>query len=280
MRQFLRRLRRDPSAMIGLTILALLLFVAVFGELLAPFPEDAFDAKPWQRLEAPSAEHPFGTDGVGADVLSRILLGARIALLIAVAVVGASMVVGVAAGLYAGYHGGRSGELVMRVTDIFLSVPQLVLALVLTASLGAGLETAMAALAISYWPFFCRIVYGETQRIGASLFVEALEGSGLSGWRIAVFHILPNAAPAVIVRATIGMGITILTAAALGFMGLGAEPPTPEWGLMIADARRYLPDAWWCSTFPGLAILLTVLAFNLVGDSLRDVIDPRLRRSR
>ena len=280
MRQLLLRLLRDPAAVTGLVILAALLFIAAFGEMLAPYPEDAFEAKPWQRLLPPSAEHPFGTDGAGADVLSRILLGARIALFIAIGVVGASMLIGVAAGLYAGYHGGRSGEFVMRVTDIFLSVPQLVLALVLTASLGAGLQTAMVALAISYWPFFCRIVYGETQRISASLFVEALEGAGLSTWRIALFHILPNTAPAIIVRATIGMGITILTAAALGFMGLGAEPPTPEWGLMIADARRYLPDAWWCSTFPGLAILLTVLAFNLVGDSLRDIIDPRIRRSR
>jgi peptide/nickel transport system permease protein len=143
-----------------------------------------------------------------------------------------------------------------------------------------SLTTAMIGLTLTYWPFFTRIVYGETRRIRGAIFIEALHGMNVSAARIVFLHVLPNAAPAIIVRATIGMGVTILTAAALGFLGMGAEPPTPEWGLMIAEARKHLPEAWWFSAFPGLAILLTVLAFNLFGDGLRDTIDPRLRRSR
>jgi peptide/nickel transport system permease protein len=195
-------------------------------------------------------------------------------------VVAASMAIGVPLGLIAGYFGGWRGELVMRVTDVFLAVPQLILALALAQLLRPSLESAMTALTLTYWPFFARIVYAETRRLRESMFVEALEGLGARPLRIMFLHILPNVASPIIVRATIGMGYAILTAAVLGFLGMGAPPPQPEWGLMVSESREFLPDAWWFATFPGLAIFVVVFAFNLLGDGLRDIVDPRLRRSR
>ena len=168
----------------------------------------------------------------------------------------------------------------MRVTDVFLAVPQLILALALAQLMGPSLQSAMLALTLTYWPFFTRIVYAETRRLATSLFIDALQCIGAGAPRILFGHILPNAISPIIVRATIGMGFTILVAAVLGFLGMGATPPDPDWGLAIAESRQYLPEAWWFSTFPGLAIFLTVLGFNLLGDGLRDIVDPRLRRSR
>lgn len=280
MGRLMLRLLRDPAGLLGVVIVLALLGCAIAGEHLVPYPDDAFDAKPWQRLEPPSAEFWFGTDALGRDVFSRTILGSQVALLIALSVVGGAMLIGVPLGLIAGYTGGWVSEVIMRITDVFLAVPQLVLALAFAAVLRPSIGSAMLALTLTYWPFFCRIVYGETRRVKASLFVDALQAQGASAPRIMFLHILPNAAPAVIVRATIGMGITILVAATLGFLGLGATPPTPEWGQMVAESRRDLPEGWWQSLFPGLAILLAVLGFNLVGDALRDVADPRLRRSR
>jgi peptide/nickel transport system permease protein len=168
----------------------------------------------------------------------------------------------------------------MRVTDIFLAVPQLILALALAQLMSPSLESAMLALTLTYWPFFTRIVYGEARRLKLALFIDALQCIGAGGARILIGHILPNSISPIIVRATIGMGFTILVAAVLGFLGMGATPPDPDWGLAISESRQYLPDAWWYSTFPGLAIFITVLGFNLLGDGLRDIVDPRLRRSR
>jgi peptide/nickel transport system permease protein len=271
---------RDKAAILGFSLFAVILFCAIGGGYIVPYPEDAFDAKPWQRMLPPSAEHILGTDGMGRDVLSRLVLGSRIALLIAFVTVFFSMIIGVPLGLCAGYYGKKLSQIIMRITDVFLAVPQLVLALVFATIMRPSVSTAMLALIITYWPLFCRVVYSETRRIAASPFVDALEAAGCSSSRILFMHILPNVMPVIIIRATIGMGVTILVAAALGFLGLGAVPPTPEWGLMIAESQRYLPSGWWISVFPGVAILLTVLAFNLIGDSLRDAIDPRLRRSR
>ena len=271
---------RDKAAILGFSLFAVILFCAIGGGYIVPYPEDAFDAKPWQRMLAPSAEHILGTDGMGRDVFSRLVLGSRIALLIAFVTVFFSMIIGVPLGLCAGYYGKKLSQIIMRITDVFLAVPQLVLALVFATIMRPSVSTAMLALIITYWPLFCRVVYSETRRIAASPFVDALEAAGCSSSRILFMHILPNVMPVIIIRATIGMGVTILVAAALGFLGLGAVPPTPEWGLMIAESQRYLPSGWWISVFPGIAILLTVLAFNLIGDSLRDAIDPRLRRSR
>ena len=190
------------------------------------------------------------------------------------------MAIGVPIGLAAGWKEGWLSESLMRVTDVFLAVPQLILALALGQLLAPGITAAMVALALTYWPFFARTVFAETRRLRSALFVDALAGIGASPSRILFLHVLPNAAPAVLVRATIGMGFTILTAAILGFLGVGAAPPSPDWGLAVSEARQHLPEAWWFPTFPGLAILLLVLGFNLLGDGLRDAADPRLRRSR
>jgi peptide/nickel transport system permease protein len=276
----LRRLLRDPVAAFGLLLILFAVFVAVFAPWLAPYPEDAFESHLLQHLRPPSAEFPFGTDNLGRDILSRVILGARSAVVVAVAVVAAAMLIGVPIGLWAGWREGWFSETLMRVTDVFLAVPQLILALALGQLMAPGLTTAMVALALTYWPFFARTVHAETRRLRGALFVDALAGIGASTPRILLLHVLPNAAPAILVRATIGMGFTILTAAILGFLGVGAAPPSPDWGLAVAEARQHLPEAWWFPTFPGLAILFLVLGFNLLGDGLRDAADPRLRRSR
>ncbi|WP_206935106.1 ABC transporter permease [Roseococcus thiosulfatophilus] len=276
----LRHLLRDPVAALGLLIVVFALFVAIFAPWIAPRPEDAFESNIMLRLQPPSAEFPFGTDDLGRDIFSRVILGTRSALVVAVSVVLAAIVIGVPIGLAAGWRDGWLSEVLMRVTDVFLAVPQLILALALGQLLAPGLTTAMVALALTYWPFFARTVFAETRRLRGALFVDALAGIGAHPMRILLLHVLPNAAPAVLVRATIGMGFTILTAALLGFLGVGAAPPTPDWGLAVAEARQHLPDAWWYATFPGLAIMLLVLGFNLLGDGLRDAADPRLRRSR
>ena len=268
-----RRFLQDTSAVIGVAIVAFAMFVAIFAQQLAPYPLDAFQSHLLQRFEPPSWAFPFGTDNLGRDIFSRVILGTRSALILGVTVVSGAL-------LLAGYLGGWLSEFIMRITDVFLAVPQLILALALAQLMAPSLETAMVALTLTYWPFFARIVYAETRRLKASLFVEALQGLGAGDLRIMFLHILPNAASPIIVRATIGMGFTILTAAVLGFLGVGATPPEPDWGLAIAEARNYLPEVWWFATFPGLAIFAVVFGFNLLGDGLRDIVDPRLRRSR
>ncbi len=275
-----RRFLRDISAVIGLVIVLTTIVVAIFAPWLAPKPLDAHESHPLERLKGPSREAPFGTDNLGRDVFSRVILGSRAALSVALLVVSGSLLIGVPLGLLGGYGSGWTSETIMRVTDVFLAVPQLILALAMAQLLGPSLKNAMLALTLTYWPFFTRIVYAETRRLKTSVFVEALQGLNASSFRIMFAHILPNAAPSIIVRATIGMGFTILTAAVLGFLGMGATPPDPEWGLAVAESRQYLPEAWWFATFPGIAIFLVVFGFNLLGDGLRDVIDPRLRRSR
>jgi peptide/nickel transport system permease protein len=276
----LKKFARDLPALAGLVIVFAIVLLAVLGPWLAPHPEDAAASHLLQRLKPPSAAFPFGTDNLGRDLFSRVILGARGALEVAVIVVIVAAAIGVPLGLVAGYRSGWISESIMRVTDVFLALPQLILALALAQLMTPSLETAMVALALTYWPFFTRLVYAETRRLQASLFVDALRGIGAGDGRILFLHILPNAVSPIIVRATIGMGFTILVAAVLGFLGMGATPPAPDWGLTIAESRNYLPGAWWYSIFPGVAILITVLGFNLLGDGLRDLVDPRLRRSR
>jgi len=276
----LKKFARDLPALAGLVIVLAIVLLAVFGPWLAPHPGDAAASHLLQRLKPPSAAFPFGTDNLGRDLFSRVILGARGALEVAVIVVIVAAAIGGPLGLVAGYRSGWVSESIMRVTDVFLALPQLILALALAQLMTPSLETAMIALALTYWPFFTRLVYAETRRLQASLFVDALRGIGAGDGRILFLHILPNAVSPIIVRATIGMGFTILVAAVLGFLGMGATPPAPDWGLTIAESRNYLPGAWWYSIFPGVAILITVLGFNLLGDGLRDLVDPRLRRSR
>jgi peptide/nickel transport system permease protein len=280
MKPVLRKLSRDLPAMFGLVLVAAVLIVAIAGPRIAPYPADAVASHLVRRLKPPSGAFPFGTDNLGRDIMSRVILGARGALEVAFTVVGLSMAIGIPLGLIAGFRDGFVSELIMRVTDVVLAIPQLVLALALAQMMSPSLESAMLALSLTYWPFFTRIVFAEARRLSNSLFIDALRGIGAGTGRIVFLHILPNAASPIIVRATIGLGFTILTAAVLGFLGMGATPPAPDWGLTIAQSRIYLPRAWWYALYPGLAILLTVMGFNLLGDGLRDLVDPRLRRSR
>src|ERR1051325_136576 len=276
----LKKFARDLPALAGLIIVLAVLLLAIFGPWIAPHPQDAAASHLLQRLKPPSSAFPFGTDNLGRDIFSRVILGARGALAVAGIVVVVAAAIGVPLGLVAGYRSGWISEAVMRITDVFLALPQLILALALAQLMSPSLESAMIALALTYWPFFARLVYAETRRLRTALFVDALRGVGAGDARILFLHILPNAVSPIIVRATIGMGFTILVAAVLGFLGMGATAPQPGWGLTIADSRNYLPGAWWYSIFPGVAILITVLGFNLLGDGLRDLVDPRLRRSR
>lgn len=274
-----REFLNDRLAVIGLVIVLILLFTALFAPFLAPDPNAVFDINPQKKLTSPSWEHPFGTDHMGRDILSRVIFGTRITIIIAIIAVGSALAIGVPIGLIAGYYENWLSGFLMRISDIFLSFPQFVLALALAVALGPNIKNAILALSITYWPWFSRIVYAETLFIKHSIFVEATEALGANKFRIVAFHILPNVLSPIIVRATIGMGYTILTAATLGFLGVGAQPPTPEWGLAISEAREYLPGAWWFATFPGMAIFIVVMAFNMFGDGLRDVLDPRLRIS-
>jgi peptide/nickel transport system permease protein len=216
---------------------------------------------------------------MGADVFSRVLFGARITLLIAIIAVGASLLIGVPIGLVAGWYGSWLGDVLMRTSDVFLAVPQIVLAIAIAQTLGPSIENVILALSLTYWPWFTRLVYAETRSLKNEVFIESSIALGVPPWRIILLHVLPNVASPIIVRTSIGMGFTILTAAALGFLGLGAQPPTPEWGRMISESREFLPEAWWYVMSPGIAIFLVVLGFNLLGDGLRDILDPRTRRA-
>jgi len=276
----LKKFLRDVPAVLGFCIILMVCLTAILSPLIVPNLDMVYDGDLISRLKPPSAEFWFGTDSLGRDVFARVIMGTRGALAMALTVVTLAIGIGVPAGRYAGYSDGLGSQLVMRLTDVFLAVPQLILALAVAQLMGRGLESAMAALALTYWPFFCRTVYGEVRRLRSALFIEAQRGLGASTSRILFVHVLPNVASAVIVRATIGMGFTIMTTAVLGFLGIGATPPNPDWGLAIAEGREYLPQSWWAVTFPGLGILITVLGFNLFGDGLRDLVDPRLRRSR
>ncbi|MBN8893156.1 MAG: D-ala-D-ala transporter subunit [Rhodospirillales bacterium 70-18] len=275
----LRRFARDRAAMLGAVLIGLLVLAAVFAPWLAPHPEDVWQFHTPRRLLPPGPGGLFGTDRMGGDVFSRILFGARITLSLSVIAVGSAVLIGVPVGLVAGYFRGWFSDLLMRFAEIFLAVPQIVLAIAIAQTLGPSIQNVILALSITYWPFWARLVYAETRSLRNEVFIESAVALGASPLRVMVLHVLPNIASPIIVRTSIGMGATILTAATLGFLGLGAPPPTPEWGRMIAESREYLPDAWWYALAPGMAIFLTVLGFNLLGDGLRDILDPRTRRS-
>jgi peptide/nickel transport system permease protein len=275
----LRKLMRDPAAAAGLFIILLVIAIAILAPLLSTHPEAVWDMNPKQRLLAPSHAYFFGTDRMGADIYSRVLFGARITLVIAVVAVGVSLLIGVPIGLISGWRRNWIGESLMRVSDVFLAVPQIVLAIAIAQTLGPSIENVILALSITYWPWFTRLVHAEVRSLKNETFIEAAIALGVPTWRIMLLHVLPNVASPIIVRTSIGMGFTILTASALGFLGLGAPPPAPEWGRMIAESREFLPEAWWYALAPGLAIFLVVMGFNLLGDGLRDVLDPRIRRA-
>lgn len=274
----LRRLARDRALVLGLVLISLLVLAAVFAAPLANFPGHVTGFDPSQRLRPPGATYWLGTDRMGADLYSRLLFGARLTILISVTATAVAVLIGVPMGLLAGYFDRWWSDAMMRVSDVFLAVPQIVLAIAIAQTLGPAIQNVILALSATYWPFWARIVYAETRSLKNEVFIEAAIAMGASPLRVMVLHVLPSIASSIIVRTTIGMGATILAAASLGFLGLGAPPPTPEWGRMIAESREFLPQAWWYATAPGVAILLVVMGFNLMGDGLRDAIDPRIRR--
>jgi len=275
-RRILRHLARGPLAVASLLTIALLLVAALFGPVLAPYPEDAEGAiHADARLQPPSATHLFGTDELGRDVFSRVLIGARISLSVGVIVLVIGVTIGTILGAVSGFVGGRVGEAIMRCTDIMITIPELILALAITAVLGRSLGHTMLAIGLVRWPIYCRLVQAQVAGLAMEPFVEAAIAGGAGPARVLFRHVLPNCVSPVIVRASLDMGLAILTAAALGFLGLGAQEPIPEWGAMVSDARKSFPSAWWNATFPGLAIFMTVFSFNVLGDGLRDVLDPR-----
>ena len=273
------RLARDRGARIAFAILAIILVGAFFAPLLAPFPQDAENAAHVdQRLQPPSLRFLFGTDHLGRDVFSRALFGGRVSLEIGAISVLLSAVVGTLLGLVAGYGPGWLEELIMRGSDIFLGIPSLVLAVLVSVSLGGGIESATFAIAATAWPRYARLVRGEVLRIRVLEFVEAARASGASARRIVFRHIFPGVQPVLTAQAALQVGSAILVAAALGFIGLGARPPSPEWGLSIAIGREYLPEAWWIGFFPGACIFATVFAASLLSDAIQRALDTRLAR--
>lgn len=265
--------RRNRLAVIGLGIVVALLLVAAFAPLIAPFDPLAQNLD--RRLMPPSAVNWFGTDSLGRDIFSRIVHGARVTLVIVIMVVIMVGPVGLLIGATSGYLGGWVDRALMRVTDIFLAFPRLVLALAFVAALGPGLENAVIAIAITAWPPYARVARAETLIIRQQDYIAAVRLQGASQWRIVWKHVVPLCLPSLIVRTTLDMAGIILTAAGLGFLGLGAQPPIPEWGAMISAGREQIFDQWWVATFPGVAICIVALGFNLLGDGLRDVMDAR-----
>jgi len=230
------------------------------------------------RLEAHRFQHPLGTDDMGRDILSRIIYGSRISVLIGIIVVLIGAVIGIIVGAVSGYIGGAGDNILMRIADMFLSFPPLILAMAIAAALGPNLRNTIIAIALVRWPVYARLVRSQVLSIKNSQFIEAIRSMGGSDIRILFIHILPNCLSPIIVRATMDLGTVILAAAGLSFIGFGAQPPLPEWGAMVSDGRQYIVSEWWVATFPGLAILMVVVGFNILGDGLRDVLDPRLRR--
>ena len=268
------RLRRNPLAMIGLAISAILILIAIFAPLIAPHDPIAQDLS--RRLLPPGTPgNLLGTDDFGRDILSRILFGSRITLYIVMLVILTAPLAGLIIGTAAGYFGGWTDQILMRITDIFLAFPRLILALALVAVLGPGMENAVLAIALTAWPPYARVARAETLTVRNSDYIAAVRLQGAGATRIIWGHVMPMCLPSVIIRVTLDMAGVILTAAGLGFLGLGVQPPLPEWGLMISAGRKFLFEQWWVATMPGLAIFIVSLGFNLLGDGLRDVLDPK-----
>ncbi|WP_439652263.1 ABC transporter permease [Neorhizobium galegae] len=271
----IRELLGNPSSGFGLVVITILVLTAIVAPLIAPYDPNVIDLG--NTLKPPSAEHWFGTDELGRDIMSRIIHGTRISLTIITIVSVIVGPIGLLVGTTAGYFGGWYDTIMMRITDIFLSFPSLILSLAFVAALGAGLENAIIAIGLTTWPPIARLARAETLTFRGADYISASRMQGASALRIIIKSIMPMCLPSVLVRITLSMATVILTAAGLGFLGLGAQPPLPEWGAMIATGRRYMLDNWWLVAFPGGAILLVSLAFNLLGDGLRDALDPKQR---
>jgi peptide/nickel transport system permease protein len=269
------RVLHHPTALLGIAILLGWTLAAAGAPLLSPHDPTHQDLE--QVLRPPSVEHPLGTDHLGRDILARILHGARLSLFIGVLAVALGGAVGIPLGVLSGYYGGLVDLLVQRAVDVLLAFPTFLLALTLVALLGVGLGNVIVAVGVSAVPRFARLVRSSVLSIREQTYVEAARALGLPDWAVLLRHVLPNALTPVIVQASLGVGLAILVAAGLGFLGLGVQPPTPEWGAMLGEGRQYIFHSPYAATFPGLAIFLTVMAFNLLGDGLRDLLDPRLR---
>lgn len=278
-RRALHRFAQSRLSLLGLLSSGLVLFLAIAGPWLAPYPEHvAGGIATGARFAPPSLAHPFGTNELGQDVLSLVLAGARVSVLAGLAVVLLGALVGTAVGAVAGYVGGWTDEILMRLADLKLTVPGLILAMAVAAALGPGIVNMVVAIALSWWPGFARLVRGEVLARKEEAYVLAARASGAGALRILMRHVLPNVLTPITVKMSLDLGFAILAVASLGFVGIGVKPPTPEWGSQLAIARAYMPDFWWLAIFPGLAIFLAVLGFNLLGDGLRDLLDPKALR--
>ena len=270
------RLARSPLAMFGLAIIFVLVFCAIFAEVISPYSPIKQDLM--HMFETPSAEHWLGTDEFGRDILSRLIYGARVSLQVGFIAVGIALVTGGMLGAISGYYSGRLDNCIMRVMDVLLSIPQTLLAIAIVAALGPSLMNLMIAVGISAVPTYARIVRGSVLSIRSMEFIEAARAAGSSDLRIILKHIIPNSMAPIIVQSTLGVASAILNAAGLSFIGLGIQPPNPEWGAMLSGGRQYIRDFPHMTLYPGLAIMLTILALNFLGDGLRDALDPKLKR--
>ncbi len=274
-----RKLARNPLSLVGIVSIIIFIFIAFTATIWVPYPADIRSAPNISgRLQAPTAKHLFGTDELGRDIFTRVMVGTNVSLRVGVVVVTAAALVGSLVGLLAGYVGGWVNSLLMRITDGFLAFPSLVLALTIAAAMGPSLIHAMFAIILVWWPWYARLVRSTAMQIRNELYVVAAQSLGANTWSILFWHVLPNSFVPILVQASMDFGYVILAAASLSFIGVGEQPPSPEWGLMVNAGRSYFPNWWWMITFPGLAIFLAVLSFNLIGDGLREVLDPRLSR--
>jgi peptide/nickel transport system permease protein len=275
LRDVRRRLPHNVGAMLGLGILVLLLFTAVFADQIRPYDPDFIQVG--DKFLPPSSSHWLGTDDLGRDIFSRIVDGTRISLRVALLVLFIAGVVGTVLGVVAGYFGGLVDEVVMRTADIFFAFPSFLLAMAIVAALGPGIENAILAIGVAYWPRYARLLRGQVLTVKQDLYVEAARALGAGALRMMVVHILPNARAPLLIQLAADAGQAIIVTASLSFVGLGAQPPMPEWGSMIAQGRAYILSYWWVGTFPGLAITITVAGYVFLCDGLRDLLDPKLR---
>lgn len=271
-----RRLLRNKAAILGLVTILILVFSAIFADQITQYGFDEQALR--QRFLPPSFEHFFGTDELGRDIFTRIIYGSRTSLMVGAIAVTISSVTGTILGAISGYYGNRIDNIIMRFIDILLAIPNILLAISIAATLGPGIVNVMIAVGISSIPGYARLVRASVMSLRDQEFIQAAKSIGANDFRIITKHILPNCFAPIIVQATMSIAIAILSAAALSFLGLGVQPPTPEWGSMLSGGRAYIRDYWWVVTFPGLAIMVTVFAFNLFGDGLRDALDPRLKQ--
>ena len=271
LRYALYSIRESPMALVGIFMIAIIVVVAILAPYIVPHPEQVYDVNIKNRLQPPSREHLFGTDDHGRDILSRMIFGSRISLQVALIVVSSATLIGTTLGLIAGYYGGIIGTTIMRITDAFLAFPPLVLALCIQAALGPSISNTMIALSLVWWTWYCRIVRGQVLSIKEELYIESARTMGVRNFRMIFRHILPNCIGPILVQGSLQMGYAVIATASLGFLGIGAQEPLPEWGLMVASGRDFLPDWWWISTFPGSAIFWLVLGFCLLGDAIRDI---------